>query len=241
MDCLRTQPGFKQQPTLESKVVHLLFEIHVTLKEENPFCDLERVKDDSAHVERQDAQHSVILTKVEICALNRILLDLHAGLGDLSEFLVVFTADVDHFLRKAGDSPTVSFEPQAKVVVVVVHEVVGPEEEFELVQGLFSRQQVATGDPVAFLHAIPVLLHVVDACPLAGEPDPKEAVRAIEAELGGYSEALATQPRWLVVNKLDLLAPDERDERVDDVKTSLEWTEPAFGISAATGEGTAPS
>jgi GTP-binding protein len=41
-----------------------------------------------------------------------------------------------------------------------------------------------------------------------------------------------------VVNKIDLLAPDQRDAAVAAIVAGLEWQGPVFAISAATGEGT---
>src|SRR5213082_3487031 len=59
-----------------------------------------------------------------------------------------------------------------------------------------------------------LLLHVVDLAPLDGETDPVADARAIVKELKLYDEALHDKPRWLVLNKLDLIAPEERDARV---------------------------
>jgi GTP-binding protein len=56
--------------------------------------------------------------------------------------------------------------------------------------------------------------------------------------VGRYSERLAALPRWLVINKIDLIAPDQRDEAVAAIITGLDWKGPVFAISAATGEGT---
>jgi len=61
----------------------------------------------------------------------------------------------------------------------------------------------------------------------------------IAGELASYSADLAARPRWLVVNKLDLLPADERPQRVTEIVAALAWQAPSFGISAATGEGTA--
>jgi len=60
-----------------------------------------------------------------------------------------------------------------------------------------------------------LLLHIVDAAPLDETIDPVEEVRKIANELKKYDEALADQPRWLVINKLDLLLQDEQDEICD--------------------------
>jgi GTP-binding protein len=62
-------------------------------------------------------------------------------------------------------------------------------------------------------------------------------VRAIEAELGRYSEELKAKPRWLVINKIDLLAADKLEAAKNEILENLGWEQPVFLISAATGEG----
>ena len=59
-----------------------------------------------------------------------------------------------------------------------------------------------------------VLLHLVDLAPLDPDTDPVHEARAIVAELRKYDEALYRKPRWLVLNKLDLIPEDEREARV---------------------------
>jgi len=82
-----------------------------------------------------------------------------------------------------------------------------------------------------------VLLHLVDVAP-PDESDPLDAIRAIEAELEAYSPALAARPRWLVLNKMDLLEEAERDALVARLSDALELDHAPVLISAATGEGT---
>jgi GTP-binding protein len=82
-----------------------------------------------------------------------------------------------------------------------------------------------------------LLLHVVDLAPLDGSADPVADARAIANELKRYSQALAEEPRWLVLNKLDLIAEDERSARVAAFVKALRWKGAVFGISAITGEG----
>ena len=84
-----------------------------------------------------------------------------------------------------------------------------------------------------------VLLHLVDAAPPDGS-DPLDAVRAIEAELGAYSPALAARPRWLVLNKMDLLDAEARDALAARLSDALDLDHVPFFISAATGDGTRP-
>ncbi|MBY6203596.1 Obg family GTPase CgtA [Halomonas denitrificans] len=81
-----------------------------------------------------------------------------------------------------------------------------------------------------------LLLHLVEIDPLDSS-DPADQVRALEAELARYDEALAGKPRWLVVTKLDQRAEDDRDAAVADLVDRLRWDGPAFGISSLSGDG----
>jgi GTP-binding protein len=82
-----------------------------------------------------------------------------------------------------------------------------------------------------------LLLHVVDLVPLSDEADPVRDARAIVKELQRYDEALYEKPRWLVLNKLDLLPGDEREKRVAKFVKAYRWKGPVFAISAMNGEG----
>jgi GTP-binding protein len=83
-----------------------------------------------------------------------------------------------------------------------------------------------------------LLLHIVDISPFGGSGDPVEDVKKIEQELEKFSDQLAGQERWLVLNKLDLLDDDEAAKRCDEVIRGLEWTGPVFRISAMQKQGT---
>jgi GTP-binding protein len=83
-----------------------------------------------------------------------------------------------------------------------------------------------------------LLLHVVDIGATPDATDPVAAIRAVAGELGRYSERLEALPRWLVINKIDLVAASERDAVIQLIVAELGWTGPVFAISAATGEGT---
>ena len=65
-------------------------------------------------------------------------------------------------------------------------------------------------------------------------------MRAIVAELKKYDPALAAKPRWIVLNKLDMVPADERAERVKAFVKRLRWKGPVFQISALTREGCEP-
>jgi GTP-binding protein len=82
-----------------------------------------------------------------------------------------------------------------------------------------------------------LLLHVIDIAPLDPHVDPVKDARAIVAELRKYDEALYRKPRWLVLNKADLLEPEARLRAAQELVRRLRWKGPHFVISAASGEG----
>jgi GTP-binding protein len=82
-----------------------------------------------------------------------------------------------------------------------------------------------------------LLLHVIDLAPLDAEVDPVADARAILKELKRYDPALYEKPRWLVLNKLDLVPAEEREARMAAFVKSLSWKGPVFGIAAISGEG----
>jgi GTP-binding protein EngB required for normal cell division len=83
-----------------------------------------------------------------------------------------------------------------------------------------------------------LLLHVVDIEPLDEDADPVHDARAIVKELKRYDEALFDKPRWLVLNKLDLVPEDERVKRVAAFVKSYRWKGPVFAIAAINASGT---
>ena len=85
-----------------------------------------------------------------------------------------------------------------------------------------------------------VLLHLVDMAPFDEAIDPAQQVRAIEDELRKYDPAMLEKPRWLVLNKGDLLDDEERAARAKAIVEALDWKEPWFVVSAIGREGTWP-
>ncbi|HMZ30819.1 MAG TPA: GTPase ObgE, partial [Thauera aminoaromatica] len=83
-----------------------------------------------------------------------------------------------------------------------------------------------------------LLLHLVDLAPFDPEADPVADAKAIAEELRKYDEALYNKPRWLVLNKLDLIPEEERAERVAAFLEAYGPVERHFQISAMKGEGT---
>lgn len=83
-----------------------------------------------------------------------------------------------------------------------------------------------------------VLLHLIDMAPPDPDADPVRDAKAIVGELKKYSAELATKPRWLVLNKMDLLPPEDAAAKAARIVRQLRFKGPVFLISGATGEGT---
>ena len=82
-----------------------------------------------------------------------------------------------------------------------------------------------------------LLLHIVDIAPFDEAVDPVAEARAIIEELRKYDEGLYNKPRWLVLNKVDMLPSDERDAKRVAFLREFGWDAPSFCISALSGEG----
>jgi GTP-binding protein len=82
-----------------------------------------------------------------------------------------------------------------------------------------------------------VLLHLVDVAPIDGS-DPAAAASAVIRELERFSPTLAARPRWLVLNKIDLLSEAEIAACRERVVAALAWEGPVYEISAVSGQHT---
>ena len=82
-----------------------------------------------------------------------------------------------------------------------------------------------------------LLLHIVDMAPFDPQTDPVREATAIVEELRKYDPELHGKPRWLVLNKIDLLPDEERQQRIDDFLDSYAHDGPHFCISALAGDG----
>ncbi len=79
-------------------------------------------------------------------------------------------------------------------------------------------------------------MHIVDLAPF-DNVDPVKEAKAIIKELKKYDDSLHDKPRWLVLNKLDMVPDEERKKRVKDFVKRFGWKGPVFEISALTREG----
>jgi len=138
---------------------------------------------------------------------------------------------------KVADYPFTTLHPNLGVVSV------GPLQSFVMadIPGLIEGAAEGAGLGHQFLRHLQrtrLLLHVVDIAPIGVDEDPGAAFRAIEGELQKFSTDLAEKTRWLVINKIDLLAADDLAVAVEMLLEQLDWHGPLFQVSAETGAGT---
>lgn len=138
---------------------------------------------------------------------------------------------------KVADYPFTTLHPNLGVVSV------GPFQSFVMadVPGLIEGAAEGAGLGIQFLKHLQrtrLLLHLVDIAPLSADEDPAAAFRSIEGELKKFSADLTDKPRWLVINKTDLLPADDLAVVKDMLLDELGWTGPVFMASAETGAGT---
>jgi len=138
---------------------------------------------------------------------------------------------------RIADYPFTTLHPNLGVVRV------GRLQSFVMadIPGLIEGASEGAGLGIRFLKHLQrtrLLLHVVDIAPLDLEASPAAEVLAIARELANFSPELAEKPRWLVINKIDLLDEEGLDEARKALLEALGWEGPVFEVSAATGAGT---
>ncbi len=138
---------------------------------------------------------------------------------------------------KVADYPFTTLHPNLGVVAV------SAQRSFVMadIPGLISGAAEGAGLGIQFLKHLQrtrLLLHVLDIAPPDPAADPVVDARAIVAELKKFSPELAVKPRWLVINKCDLLEPEAGVRRAREIVRRLRHKGPWFLISGASGQGT---
>jgi GTP-binding protein len=145
-------------------------------------------------------------------------------------------AAISNARPKIADYPFTTLHPNLGVVRV------GPEQSFVVadVPGLIEGASDGAGLGHLFLRHLQrtrLLLHMIDFAPFDESVDPVAQAKAIVGELKKYDKALYDKPRWLVLNKLDMVPAEEREARVKDFIKRFKYKGPVFEISALTREG----
>jgi GTP-binding protein len=138
---------------------------------------------------------------------------------------------------KIADYPFTTLHPNLGVVYC------GEHRSFVMadIPGLIEGAAEGAGLGIRFLRHLQrtrVLWHVLDIAPVDPEADPVRDARAIVAELKKFSKDLAAKPRWLVLNKADLMPSDEAQKLAKDIVRRLRHKGPWFLVSAVSGQGT---
>ena len=137
---------------------------------------------------------------------------------------------------KIADYPFTTLHPNLGVVRV------GPEQSFVVadIPGLIEGASEGAGLGHQFLRHLQrtrLLLHMVDFAPFDDNVDPVAQAKAIVGELKKYDQALFDKPRWLVLNKIDMVDADTRVAQVKEFVRRMRYKGPVFEISALTHDG----
>ena len=137
---------------------------------------------------------------------------------------------------KVADYPFTTLVPNLGVVKVDAHRsfVVAD------IPGLIEGASDGAGLGIRFLKHLTrnrVLLHLVDVAPF-DESDPAQQALSIVRELERFSPTLAARPRWLVLNKIDLIDEDTLKQRRRAIVEALDWEGPVYEVAAISGRET---
>lgn len=145
-----------------------------------------------------------------------------------------FIRSVSAARPKVADYPFTTLQPNLGVVRVDANR------SFVIadVPGLIEGAADGAGLGVRFLKHLQrtsLLLHLVDIAPLDGVTDPLQEGKAIVEELKKHDQALYEKPRWLVLNKVDMI--EDAEQVAADFVKNFGWDGPVFAISAINGKG----
>ncbi len=144
-----------------------------------------------------------------------------------------FIRSVSAATPKVADYPFTTLVPNLGVVKVDAYRsfVVAD------IPGLIEGASEGAGLGIRFLKHLTrnrILLHLVDVAPF-DESDPAEAAASITRELERFSPTLSARPRWLVLNKIDLVDSETLAERRQSIIDALDWQGPVYEIAAING------
>jgi len=147
-----------------------------------------------------------------------------------------FIRSVSAARPKVADYPFTTLHPNLGVVSVAKHR------SFVIadIPGLIEGAADGVGLGIQFLKHLQrtkLLLHIIDVMPLESDESAVESAQKILNELKKYDESLYQKPRWLVLNKLDLVDPEQQAEVCDEIIKGLDWQGSIHQISALSRQG----
>jgi GTP-binding protein len=148
-------------------------------------------------------------------------------------------AAISNARPRIADYPFTTLHPNLGVVRA------GPQRSFVVadIPGLIEGAASGAGLGHHFLRHLQrtrLLLHVVDFAPTDPDVDPVAQAKAVLKELRLYDERLYRKPRWLVLNKIDMIPERDRRMRVAEFARRLRWKGPVFEVSALARRGLDP-
>lgn len=143
---------------------------------------------------------------------------------------------VSHATPKVANYPFTTLHPNLGVVDV------GAGQSFVIadIPGLIEGAAEGAGLGIQFLKHLSrtrILLHIIDIAPF-DQTDPVESAHTILHELEKFNPDMLNEPRWLVLNKTDLLPDNEAEAVCDDIIQRMDWKGPSYRVSAASKSGT---
>lgn len=147
-----------------------------------------------------------------------------------------FIRSVSAAKPKVADYPFTTLHPNLGVVSVARHR------SFVIadIPGLIEGAAEGVGLGIQFLKHLQrtrLLLHIIDVQPPETDDTPVESARKILNELQKYDESLYRKPRWLVLNKLDLVNEVRQAQVCEEIVIGLKWQGPIYQISAISRQG----
>ncbi len=147
-----------------------------------------------------------------------------------------FIRSVSAARPKVANYPFTTLFPNLGVVRV------GMNQSFVIadIPGIIEGASEGAGLGIQFLKHLSrteMLLHIIDMQPYDGS-DPVDEANTIIRELKNFNPELAKKPRWLVLNKSDLLDDEELKIKQDEIIQRLNWQGPVYTISAISKKGT---
>ncbi|MGZ8249239.1 GTPase, partial [Methylomagnum sp.] len=137
---------------------------------------------------------------------------------------------------KVADYPFTTLHPNLGVVRV------DEQRSFVMadIPGLIEGAAEGAGLGIQFLKHLSrtsLLLHLVDVGPYETDENPVTSARKIIGELEKWGDGIDEKPRWLILNKIDIVPEEELESHCGAIVEALNWTGPVFHISALAGEG----
>jgi len=165
----------------------------------------------------------------------RLLADVGLlGLPNAGKSTLLRTVSRAH--PKVADYPFTTMYPQLGVVRIDE----GSSFVMADIPGLIEGASEGAGLGIQFLRHLSrtsLLLHMIDIMPPEGPENIIANARTVINELQQFDPDLLERPRWLVLNKSDLLSEDELEKIRQKIVDELDWQGELFMISAATGQG----